>query len=219
MQWHLNNNRFLFFDTRVTSEMIAKDADINLKTEGLLRDQPLRLAFSGRLLSIKGVDHLPLVAAELKRRQILFTMDIFGGGEYEPKLRRDIAKYDLTKEVTLHGVVDFKTQLMPRINKNTDLFVCCHRQGDPSCTYLETLACGTPIVGYGNEAFLGLLQYGDFGWSSPINDPIALADQIGKINRDRQNLAKAMKTARNFAMQHSFEVTFSRRIEHIQQCS
>lgn len=39
----------------------------------------------------------------------------------------------------------------------------CHRQGDPSCTYLETYACGMPIVGYNNQAHQGILASNNAG--------------------------------------------------------
>jgi glycosyltransferase involved in cell wall biosynthesis len=101
------------------------------------------------------------------------------------------------------------------VRDTVDLFVCCHRQGDPSCTYLETLSAGVPIVGYANEAFEGLVRLGKFGWTVPMNDPARLADEIARLDRSRAELGSAARAAIEFARQHSFEATFQRRVDHL----
>src|SRR5262249_16164737 len=99
--------------------------------------------------------------------------------------------------------------------RETDLFVCCHRQGDPSCTYVETMACGVPIVGYGNEAWEGLARVSGAGWVTPVGEPIKLAERIAALERDRSALSNAAHAALDFARSHSFEKTFPRRVEHL----
>jgi colanic acid/amylovoran biosynthesis glycosyltransferase len=37
------------------------------------------------------------------------------------------------------------------ISRCLDVFVCCHIQIDPPCTYLESYGAGLPIVGYANR--------------------------------------------------------------------
>jgi glycosyltransferase involved in cell wall biosynthesis len=157
------------------------------------------------------------VAAHLKRLGVPFTMTICGDGEYLPRLRADISRKGVADRVTLKGVLDFKTELVPFVTNETDLFVCCHRQGDPSCTYLETMACGVPIAGYGNEAWGGLARIGGTGWVASVGDPIELAERIAALQRDRAALEQASRRALAFAREHSFEKTFRRRIEHLDQ--
>jgi glycosyltransferase involved in cell wall biosynthesis len=106
---------------------------------------------------------------------------------------------------------------MPTVRDAVDLFVCCHRQGDPSCTYLETLACGVPIVGYGNEAFEGLMRHCPAGESVPMNDWTAMASVIEKLARDPRRFAKMARIGLAFAREHTFEHEFKRRIEHMAQ--
>jgi glycosyltransferase involved in cell wall biosynthesis len=215
----LNPKPLLFFDTRVCQSMLVTPETLEARTATLAQGAPLRLAFSGRLTAIKGADHLPVVAAELRRRGIAFTMDLFGGGDQENQLRRMIENQGLSRQVRLRGVVDFATELMPEMARNIDLFVCCHRQGDPSCTYLETMSCGTPIVGYDNEAFRGIVTRSAVGWISPMDDPAALAQTIANLDADRPSLAHAAVAARKFAAGHVFEEIMAARIEHIKMCA
>src|SRR5258706_16078193 len=111
--------------------------------------------------------------------------------------------------------MDLKTELVPFITNETDLFVCCHRQDDPSCTYLETMACGVPIVGYGNDAWSQLSDYSKTGWVTKLGDPKMLADRIASIYHDPDSLKREALKSLAFASEHTFQDTFKGRIEHL----
>jgi len=209
----------LFFDSRVEETMQARPEQVEDRWSAFRRDRTLRLLFSGRLNLMKGADHLPLVAAHLRKLGLPFEMSICGDGDLAPALRAAVEGLKLTGCVTFRGVLDFKTQLVPRVTRETDLFVCCHRQGDPSCTYLETLSCGVPIAGYANEALRGLVETSGVGWLTPLDRPIALAEKIASIYSHPEELKAASLRSLAFARDHTFEKTFRRRIEHLNQVS
>ena len=116
---------------------------------------------------------------------------------------------------SLKGALDFRTGWIPALQREADLFVCCHLQGDPSSTYPEVMSCGVPIAGYDNEAFQGIVRYSDAGWQTPMKKPDLLAEEIARLHRDRDSLADASVRARAFAIQHDFETTFARRTQHM----
>ena len=205
----------LFFDTRIEETMLARPSDVSGRLARLEDDRILRLVFSGRLKLMKGVDDLPLVADHLRRLAVPFQMFICGEGEYLDQLRRDVATLNLGGHVDFRGTLDFKTELVPFVKSETDLFICCHRQGDPSCTYLETMACGVPIVGYNNEALQGVVQASRTGWTVPLGKSKDLAERIASIYRDLSALRTAAQRSLEFARDHTFEKTFRRRIEHL----
>lgn len=215
----INRRPLLYFDSRVRQEMLACSKQIQERTGQLLSGGPLRLVFSGRLIAMKGADHLPLVAGELDQLGVPFTMDICGAGDQVDRIAAKIRNLNLMERVQLRGVLDFESQLLPHILRNADLFVCCHRQGDPSCTYLETMACGVPIIGYDNEALRGIVQTSGVGWATPMDQPKRLAQRIAQLNQDRLSLAEAAYAVLAFASQHTLEQTMDRRVEHLQQCS
>jgi colanic acid/amylovoran biosynthesis glycosyltransferase len=205
----------LFFDTRIEQSQLAGLEQVRERCARFARDRKLRLVFSGRLNRIKGVQDLPLVAAELKRRGVAFELSICGDGELMPELRASVSGLGLADCVKFRGVLDFKSELVPFVTGETDLFVCCHLQGDPSCTYLETMACGVPIVGYANEAFRGLAGTAGTGWVTPLSRPIELADRIASLSADPDGLRKASERSLEFAAENTFEKTFRRRIDHL----
>ncbi len=217
----LNDRSLLYFDTRVRADQLASREMLENRLAEMRRGKPLRLAFSGRLIAIKGADHLLLVARELKRRQVPFIFDICGGGALEAKMKADIARFTLADCARMRGVLDFERELLPFVSREVDLFVCCHRQGDPSCTYLETYSCGVPIVGYDNEAFAGLTTLanaGGPGWVTPMDDPITLANRIADLSQRRDEIAAASHNALAFATRHTFERTMRARVEHMLAC-
>jgi len=213
----LNSRVLLYFDTRVRDDMMLAAATLERRVAGLRAKQPLRLAFSGRLNRMKGADDLLSVARRLKELQVPFTFDICGDGDLTGALNDGIATSGLGDFVRLRGVLEFERELVQFMQSEIDLFVCCHRQGDPSCTYLETLACGVPIVGYDNEALVGLLEHCPAGWTVPMNRPAALADLIASLYSRPEELLSAANRGLAFARKHVAERTFANRISHMEE--
>jgi glycosyltransferase involved in cell wall biosynthesis len=211
----LSPDPLLFLDTRTTEDLFIASAALERRLARLAGGAPLRLAFSGRLNAMKGADHLTRVAQKLRERGVPFELAVCGDGPLAADMARDVERLGLSAQVKLRGVLDFRSELVPFVSESVDLFVCCHRQGDPSCTYLETFACGVPIAGYANEAFAGLLELADVGVATPLDEPGALAAAIARLAADRERLAELSRKSLGFAREHSFEGEFRRRIAHL----
>jgi colanic acid/amylovoran biosynthesis glycosyltransferase len=214
----INSNPFLYFDTRVSEEMLITPDELEKRGEVLKQGGPLRLLFSGRLIAMKGADHLVRVAAGLKELGVPFRMTICGDGTQAPSMKAEIERLGLGDVVEMAGVLNFQDELVPLTKHRSDLFVCCHRSGDPSCTYLEVMSCGVPIVGYDNEAFVGVVKESGAGWLSPMNRPEQLAARIASLAKDRPSLLKAARDAADFGRRNTFDRTFKARIEHMKSC-
>jgi glycosyltransferase involved in cell wall biosynthesis len=209
-----NTNALLYFDTRVTGPMLIGPGQLEERLAASA-GQPLRLLFSGRLIAMKGAADLIVVARELKAMGVPFQLTICGDGALLPVMRRQIGAWGLQGCVRLAGVLDFHEELIPHVQRHTDLFLCCHRQGDPSCTYLETMSCGVPIVGYDNEAFEGVVKTSGCGWLVPMNDPWAMATKVAELAPDREQLRRVALASLAFAADNTFDATFERRIAHL----
>lgn len=208
----LNSNTLLFFDTRTAARNIASGAHLSARFAARRAGGRLRLAFSGRLIAMKGADQLIDLAIALKAIGMPFHLTICGDGEQLSGMKRRTAESGLADDVAFAGTLDFAEELVPFIQDEVDLFVCCHPQGDPSCTYLETMACGVPIVGYDNEAFSGVADRSGSGWKVPINDPAAMAMKVASLTGDE--IESHSRSALAFAAERTFESEFARRIEH-----
>jgi len=215
----LSKNVIIYFDNRINQEDLASELTFRPLPAKYETNTPIQLAFSGRLDKTKGADAILRVAYILKQRNLPFEFHIFGGGTLEREMQETIKMQGLSKEVRMHGILDFSSELVPTLKKNIDLFVCCHVQGDPSCTYVETFACGVPIIGYLNEAFDGILKQVDVGWGVQMFDDVALADQIEKVINDPTLIEPMRKNALGFAADNTFHKVFSMRIAHMKQAS
>jgi colanic acid/amylovoran biosynthesis glycosyltransferase len=213
----INPHPFLYFDSRITEQMLIDETELAQRTSKCAGHSPLNLLFSGRLVQIKGADSLILVAQQLKKLGVEFKFFICGDGNLKGLIQKQIQDNQLSESVTMLGALDFKSQLIPFTKKNIDLFVCCHLQGDPSCTYLETMSCGVPIVGYANEAFAGVVKYAQAGWLVPMNRPDRLAQKIYELDKNREEIVSESYKSLAFSRLHTFEKTFKKRIEHLKQ--
>lgn len=206
-----HSHGLLYFDSRVTARECITHDRLRARLQYLSAGKPLRLAFSGRLIRAKGADALVPLARRLRDQGFAFSLDIFGAGELEPAMKSEIAALQLGNSVRLRGAVDFQRELLPFIQDNIDVFVSCHRQGDPSCTYLETYACGVPIAGFANEAHQAILGNHDVGWAVGVDDLDGLAALICRLGKARDELSASSERALTFAAGHLFDKTFSER--------
>lgn len=209
------NNTLLFFDNRVPQDKVISEADLDRKITDMMAGQPLRLIFGGRMVAMKGVMDLVPFANALRQRNIPFSFDIYGDGPLRADIQTQITAMNLADQISLRGVVDFETGWVPALQREADLFICCHPQGDPSSTYPEVMACGVPIAGYDNEALAGVIATSDAGWATPMHDVAALADTVARLNRDRIDLVNAAQKSHAFAAEHAFEATMRRRTKHL----
>lgn len=210
-----NPHSLLFFDTRVRSDMVITEGELERRLRRMFLGHPIRLAFSGRLDPIKGVKYLVPLARELRDRLIPFHLTIMGDGPEFDRVQMEVMEAGLIGHVDMTGTLQFETELVPTMKGSVDVFVCPHVQGDPSCTYLETLACGVPIVGFDNQAFEGLVRKTNTGWTTPMHDVRSLAAKIVEIAANKMELAQRSRAARRFALQHTMEKTFAARVEHL----
>src|SRR5690606_34570637 len=97
--------------------------------------------------------------------------------------------------------------------ENADVFLSCHRQGDPSCTYLESMGCGTPIVGYDNEMWRELSVASGGGWTVRMGDVDAIVRRLASLTTE--DILSAGASALAFAKAHDFDQEFRRRMEHL----
>ncbi|NEQ95831.1 MAG: glycosyltransferase [Cyanothece sp. SIO2G6] len=216
-EYHHLNNCILYFDTRVDGGAMISHDQLEDRLAKLTKNRQLRLGFSGRLIRMKGADHLIKLAGLLKRRNIDFKMTIFGTGDLEAKMMDEINDLKLNSQVSMPGAVDFYNELLPEIKEHIDLYVLLHRQSDPSCTYLETTSCGIPIVGYENKAFSGLLQRADVGWGKQIDDLTGIADAIEFLSKNKELIKEKSRNCITFSLAHDFKSTFQNRILHLRQ--
>lgn len=211
----MSSDTLLYLDGRMTPELFATEAEMAAREAWRAADGPLRLIYSGRLEPMKGAQDLLPVARRLVERGVDFTFDVFGTGALQAEIATGIQKLKEPGRVRLHGPIDFETELVPFTRTQADVFVGCHRQSDPSCTYIEAMGCGVAVASYDNRMWERLNGEAKAGWGAPLGQPRVLADRIADLARDPAAITAASRSAWAFARAHGFLPEFRRRMEHL----
>lgn len=115
---------------------------------------PLRIAFVGRLVALKGVDMLLEAAAPLIR-QGRAVVDIIGDGPEMPKLKQQIEREQIACGVTMSGWIEDQRQVAPRLARS-EVFAFPSVREFGGGAVLEAMALGLApvVVAYGGPAEL-----------------------------------------------------------------
>ena len=207
-------HKVLYFDSRMSDrDMIAEEA-IHARFADY-GQRPARLVFTGRLETFKGPYDVLTTAKHLRRYFPNFKLDFYGDGSERQRLIEEITRCGMTDVVEVHRPVPF-VELLKRV-KQADLFISCHVQGDPSCTYLETFGAGVPIAGYANDMWRPLARESEGGVATEMSNPDRLARTVSSILREPAQLRGMACNALRFAKAHSFENEFQRRMNDLKQ--
>lgn len=213
----LSRRPMQYFDNRMTPRLMASEAEMAARAQRLRAGEPLRLIHSGRLESMKGAQDLLPVMTALRAQGVNATLDIYGAGQLEGQIRAGLAPFE--GRVRLHSAVDFEGELVPINRTQADVFVSCHRQSDPSCSYVEAMGCGLAVVGYANRMWSRLSEESGAGRAVDLGNVTALAQTIAGWDRDREAVIAAAKSGLLFARAHDFPQEFTRRMEHLRACA
>lgn len=211
----LNGNTMTYLDGRLTPDLLATPADVEARQRRLRSGAPLRLIHSGRLEPMKGAQDLLPVMRELARLGVTAELDIYGTGSESPAIAAALPEFG--GRVRLNDPVDFRTTLTRLNRESADLFLSCHRQSDPSCTYIEAMGGGLAVAGYANAMWRRMAEASQAGLHAPLGSVAELAARIAALDKDREPLIAMGDRALGFASAHLFEDEFRRRMQHLRQ--
>jgi glycosyltransferase involved in cell wall biosynthesis len=202
-----NTNRLLYLDSRMSADMLIGHKEMESRSaDRYIR--PLRLLYSGRYEPLKGAIDAVKVGMECLRRGLNIEMHCYGQGSQKAQMQAIATD----SRIYIHDAIPYPD--LVKLSRTFDVFVCCHIQSDPSCTYLESFGAGLPIVGYDNRMWRGLLAASGAGCASPMGKPSKVVDDILRLVNDRE-IDKLSVRALEFARQHTFEGEFQKRVDAI----
>ena len=120
----------------------------------------------------KGFDLLAGALATLGNEPDLFLLSVGGG---KPGVANLPQKH-------LGKIGD--NRMLSAIYSAADVFVIPSLQESFGQTVTESMACGTPVVGFDTGGIPDMVRPGITGYLAPVGDVAALAEQIGKVLRD-----------------------------------
>ncbi|WP_237056998.1 glycosyltransferase [Microbulbifer sediminum] len=138
-------------------------------------DRPLLLA-AGRLHVNKGFDTLLQALAEVPDAILWLA----GGGPEERSLKALSRQLGLSERVRFLGWREDVTALM----RTADIFVCPSRYEGLGSVIMETWAHGCPVIATDSQGPGELIESGETGIITPVDQPRLLADAINGLIRN-----------------------------------
>ena len=159
---------------------------------GFSQSEPV-LLFTGRISKEKGVDEVPFIYSEAKKKIPGLKMVFAGIGPEEENLK------SLIPDAVFLGWVDHEA--LPEIYSSADMLILPSRFDTFGCVVLEALSCGLPVASYKTKGPKEIILHGKCGYVE--NSRKELADRVIEFfsSREKQKKFKseAIKRASYFS--------------------
>jgi colanic acid/amylovoran biosynthesis glycosyltransferase len=205
-----NANRLLYLDSRMTSSMLMSTEALEEKFKRR-KGRPWRLFYSGRYEAIKGALDVVQAVIECVKQGLPVELDCYGQGTLKSAMLKAVERADVSLQVRIHDAVPYP--VLVKLAREADLFVCCHVQSDPSCTYLESMGAGLAIVGYLNRMWVPMQEASGAGVVVPLRRPVAMAEAVSQLLASPERVNTMSRNALAFAARHVFESEFKKRTD------
>ena len=209
-----NANRLLYLDSRMYESMVISEAQLEARLNRP-NNAPLKLLFSGRYDPIKGALDAVRVGLACVAQGMDIELHCYGQGSQRDEMLRLASQPNARGRIHIHQAVTYPE--LVEIARDFDLFVCCHVQSDPSCTYLESFGSGLPIVGYANTMWRRLSEESQAGLCTPLHQPDRVVGDVKRLVADSGMRHLMSRRARAFALAHAFEREFKLRTDDIKR--
>jgi L-malate glycosyltransferase len=168
----------------------------------------VKLIGVGRLEPYKRWDWAIQSVQYLKNNGLAVHLTILGEGRERSKLEQLVNKLDLTGEVALPGV----TMKVEEYLQVADILVHCSRiEGSPN-SVSEGLACGLPIVSTACGEVPWLVQEGETGFVTALDDQEAFCRRLMQVVTDKALCNRMGRQARQWALTHISAPQFARKV-------
>lgn len=145
----------------------------------------------GRIVPRKGIDNVIRAMGTLRQTSVPSRLLVVGGDSDEPDFTegRELARLrDIARE---HGVEDQVTftgrkqrEVLKYYYAAADVFITTPWYEPFGITPLESMACGTPVIGSNVGGIKYSVEHGKCGFLVPPDDPNALAGRIFELLHD-----------------------------------
>lgn len=155
----------------------------------------------GRMVRRKGVDNVVKALSRLKNADIPYRLVVVGG-EADDSNSMGCPELARLQNIAREEGVEDKVTFVGKKNRDdlkyyynaADIFISTPWYEPFGITPLESMACGTPVIGSNVGGIKYSVEDGKTGFLVPANDPDALAEKIDTLISDQQ-LHQQMKEA------------------------
>lgn len=187
-------NSHLIHDVHTKADDGITDSQLCQKLEQVLTSATLRICYAGRLATMKAP--LDWVRAVVHAKQLGAKLDAtwFGEGPLRNETANLITELGAETYIHLAGFEADRPKLLQQM-RDSHVMLFTHISSESPRCLLESLICGTPIVGYYSLYAEDLLKGYDSGWLGLVHDWRQLGEQLKALADDRPRLAHLIQQA------------------------
>lgn len=183
---------FCVYDTHTKDTDFIDAKALERKLAGAM-SEPLRICYAGRADEMKGPRDWVEALAKVRDAGVPFRAVWLGDGPLLGAMSTLVAERKLEAHVELPGFVSDRAVTLSQM-KDAHIFMFCHKTPESPRCLIESLVCGTPIVGYGSAYAKDLVVDGG-GRFVDVGDVEGLARQVIALHRDRSILHRDISDA------------------------
>lgn len=188
------NNSHLIHDVHTKPNDIISAQALSVKAQQVKSDETLRICYAGRLEQMKApFDWVQALSSALNLGVKLHATWIGDGSLFE-QTQAMIAQRGLGDAIKLLGFESNHQKVLQKI-RDSHLMLFTHITPESPRCLIESLICGTPIVGYESQYASDLVK--DFGGGKfvPVKESKQLGELLLSIDRDRTQLSQLIQQA------------------------
>lgn len=205
---------FCMYDTHTHKADFIDAIALEAKIADMSAGKPLRICYAGRASDMKGpLDWLETLM-KLRDAGVPFEATWLGDGPMLEAMRMYVEEWSLTAQVTLAGFISDRPELLARM-KSAHIFLFCHKTPESPRCLIESLVCGTPIIGYGSAYTRDLVATHGGGQFVNVGDIRSLADRLIALHRDRSDLQNEIRMAARSGLRFDEQTLYRERADLI----
>lgn len=201
---------------------IIKEGQLEIKIKNSLKRECIKLCFMGSLTEKKNPWYALEVVKILKRNNISFSLDIWGEGPLEHKLRERVKHENLVDKISFRGVSPYGEEFYKNLMQY-DVILVTNLSGEQPRILFDALANGVIVVGSDIKSFSSIINDGINGFLCDINDPKSFATVIERIydkiilKKDKKFIEKIVFNGIKTVNNNTMESIYKKRIEIIEK--
>ncbi|MFB8787500.1 MAG: glycosyltransferase [Potamolinea sp.] len=208
------NNSHLIYDVHTKSSDSINDLELIEKVKRVSNDETIRICYVGRIDALKAPFDWVKAVERAKTMGVNLHATWMGDGVLFNEMKAMIAKRGLTSFIELTGFEEDRERLLKKI-RQSHIMLFTHVTSEASRRLIESLVCGTPIIGYQSKYVEEIVKDFGGGMFVPIHDWKQLADCLVTLFQERQLLSHLIKDAAENGKRFNDEVLFQQRSELI----
>jgi glycosyltransferase involved in cell wall biosynthesis len=164
------------------------------------QSDPKKIMMVGRMVEKKGFRYAIEAIKKLKKKELRYTLDLYGDGELRRSLENQVDALGIRKWVHFHGQVPIESVLEAHLHHDILLAPSLtandgDQEGLPN-TILEAMASGTFVITTNHAAIGEVIKNGENGLIIEEGDADALANTIAFTESADCNMDEMRKNAR-----------------------